>query len=157
MLENKHFIEILGQPMGKQRPRASMCGGYARVYTPKETTNYENLLKLTWQEKYGHCMLEGALYINIIANFGLNKTDFKKNGDYTKEGLRKIHNIIKPTKKPDVDNIAKMLDGLNGVAFRDDSQIVSLTVKKYYSSQPSLYIEIWEETNSNEEIIGMKL
>lgn len=152
MLKNKHYIEVLGQPMGKQRPRACMRGGYAHIYTPKETTNYENLIKLTWQEKYGRTQLDGALYVNIVANLSLNKSDYKKNGELTKEGQRKINGLIKPTKKPDCDNLAKVIDGLNTIAFKDDSQIVSLTIKKYYSTQPSLYIEIWEEKNSNEEV-----
>lgn len=144
MLKNKHYIEVLGQPMGKQRPRACMRGGYAHIYTPKETINYENLIKLTWQEKYPHEMMEGALYVSIIASFGLSKSDYKKNGELTKEGNRKVQGIVRPTKKPDVDNLAKVIDGLNGIAFKDDSQVVALNVVKVYSTQPSLYIEIME-------------
>ena len=43
-------------------------------------------------------------------------------------------NEIRPTKKPDNDNIAKIiLDALNGVAYQDDKQVVSLQVEKYYT------------------------
>ena len=36
-------IEVLGEPMGKQRPRASSWGGHTRIYTPKKTLSYEGL------------------------------------------------------------------------------------------------------------------
>ncbi|MGH7921890.1 MAG: RusA family crossover junction endodeoxyribonuclease, partial [Candidatus Dormibacteraceae bacterium] len=39
-----------------------------------------------------------------------------------------------PTKRPDIDNYAKnVLEGLDGVAYRDDAQIVDLRVRKRYS------------------------
>ncbi|WP_332834903.1 RusA family crossover junction endodeoxyribonuclease [Clostridium perfringens] len=42
--------------------------------------------------------------------------------------------LEKPTKKPDVDNIAKIiLDSLNGVAYKDDSQIVDIRIIKKYT------------------------
>ncbi|XZN30187.1 RusA family crossover junction endodeoxyribonuclease [Clostridium perfringens] len=44
--------------------------------------------------------------------------------------------LEKPTKKPDVDNIAKIiLDSLNGVAYKDDSQIVDLRIIKSYTEE----------------------
>ena len=52
---------------------------------------------------------------------------------------------LRPIKKPDCDNIAKIiLDALNGIAFHDDSQIVTLEVFKYYSERPKVYVDIWE-------------
>ncbi len=51
---------------------------------------------------------------------------------------------IAPTTKPDSDNIAKMKDALNGVVWRDDSQIVSLLVVKRYSRTPLLRIGVWK-------------
>lgn len=42
---------------------------------------------------------------------------------------------IMPTKKPDCDNVAKMIcDALNGLAYKDDAQIVNLNVLKAYTS-----------------------
>jgi len=153
----KYSIEILGQPMAKQRPRASVRGGYARVYTPKETLSYENLVRVMWQEKYGNCRITTPIFVNIVAYFGLNKSDYTKKGKFTKEALRKLNGNLKPTKKPDCDNIAKIIcDGLNSVAYGDDAQIVSLTIKKYYSTQPSVYIEILEDEITNEEVENLK-
>ena len=52
---------------------------------------------------------------------------------------------IMPTKRPDVDNVIKCVaDGLNGIAWRDDSQIVSVLANKFYSTRPRVEIEITE-------------
>lgn len=48
----------------------------------------------------------------------------------------------RPTKKPDIDNIVKTIDALNGLAFEDDKQIVSVVAEKYYDYEPRLEIEI---------------
>ena len=54
--------------------------------------------------------------------------------------------IIRPTKKPDLDNIAKaVLDSLNGIAYKDDSQIVSMVVSKKYSNRPRVEITLKEK------------
>ena len=48
---------------------------------------------------------------------------------------------LMPAKKPDIDNIAKaVLDALNSVAYRDDTQIVELQIRKQYSEKPRLEI-----------------
>lgn len=41
---------IPGKPFGKQRPKFSRAGAYVKTYTPKETTSYENLVKLFYNE-----------------------------------------------------------------------------------------------------------
>lgn len=49
----------------------------------------------------------------------------------------------KPCKKPDIDNIAKViLDSLNDIAYHDDTQVVSLCVVKKYAETPRVEVEI---------------
>lgn len=56
-----------------------------------------------------------------------------------------LDNKVFPTIKPDTDNIAKsILDSLNGIAYKDDKQVVSLSVKKWYAEEPSVSIWIKE-------------
>ncbi len=50
---------------------------------------------------------------------------------------------ISPMKKPDLDNIAKIiLDSLNQIAFKDDSQVTSLRVEKVYSERPCVEVRL---------------
>ena len=51
-----------------------------------------------------------------------------------------------PTKKPDLDNMAKaVLDALNGVAYKDDCQIVTMLSKKNYAEVPYVKVILDEE------------
>lgn len=50
-----------------------------------------------------------------------------------------------PTKKPDWDNIGKIIcDALNGIAYADDSQIVLGQMVKKYSDNPRTDVRLWE-------------
>lgn len=125
-----------GKVQAKQRPRFN--GKF--VYTPKETVNYENWVKACYLEKYNNEKpFEKALKVNIIAFFEIPKSTSKKK----KEQM--LNNEIYPTIKSDTDNIAKsILDSLNGIAYLDDKQVVSLKVDKYYAEIPSVSVEIKE-------------
>lgn len=65
---------------------------------------------------------------------------------YTKTKLKQISSKqMLYTKKPDVDNLFKgVTDSLNGVIYKDDSQIVKATMYKEYSDQDSIVVEINE-------------
>lgn len=67
---------IPGQPFGKQRPKFSRAGAYVKTYTPKETTSYENLVKLFYNEAAkGKMFPEGAMLdVRIIAYYEIPKS-----------------------------------------------------------------------------------
>lgn len=130
-------FEILGKVQAKQRPRLAK-GGF--VYTPKNTIMYENLVKLSFQNEYSdHIPYEGLLKVKIKAYFEIPKS-------YTKKRRKEIEeNNNYFSSKPDTDNIAKsILDSLNGIAYKDDSQIVELKVEKYYGEMAKAKVEIEE-------------
>ena len=54
--------------------------------------------------------------------------------------------ILSPTKKPDIDNIVKIiLDSLNGIAFKDDNQITKIEVEKAYTfDEERVYVKVEE-------------
>ena len=126
------IFEILGKPIGKQRPRLSRYG----TYTPTKTKNYEELVRYNFKNKYKNFTpLEGALEATIYAIFEVPKSYSKKK---KAELLAKTFTY---THKPDTDNIAKIiLDSLNGVAYKDDSQIVQLKVCKLYGEQEKVVV-----------------
>lgn len=131
------IFEIIGEPMGKQRPRFARVGNFTRTYTPKETASYENLVKLYYEGFGGEYFGEDMLKVEIEARFSMPKSFTNKKKEQA------LNEQIRPTKKPDCDNIAKIiLDALNGIAFDDDKQVVELVVKKKYAEQPKVLIRI---------------
>lgn len=128
-------IIILGKPIGKQRPRM----GRSSVYTPKETASYETFVKWCFANAKDKKMHEGEIMAEIKAYYPIPKsTSIKKQKLMLEEKIR-------PTKKPDCDNVAKIiLDSLNGLAYKDDSQVVSLVINKFYSNEPRVEVYIEE-------------
>ena len=147
MNKNITFI-INGEPMAKQRPRATSFGKIARVYTPKDTINYENKVLSCYKDtlKEHNIDTEQPLFdrndlieVSIVAKFPLVKGDYGKKG-LNKSGREKLERKYCPSKK-DADNIAKIvLDGLNGTAYVDDKQVVKLSVVKVYTEDNPMVI-----------------
>ena len=146
-------LTILGEPMGKQRPRFSTFNGYVKTHTQKETVNYESKVVYEYKQNYEKMMFEhnSELIVEIVAYFSIPKAHYKYHKktnsiDLDKNGELMAQGFIRPTKKPDCDNIAKIvLDALNGIAYPDDSQVVSLDIEKRYTdSQPRVELTIKE-------------
>ncbi len=132
-------FSIPGQPFGKQRPKFSRAGDYVKTYTPGETVSYENMVKFMFREAAKGKMFKDGdmLDVRIIAYYEIPKSASKK-----KRGLMLEHKI-RPAKKPDWDNIGKIIcDSLNKVAYRDDSAVVDAQVRKFYSEQPRVDVTI---------------
>lgn len=142
--EFKYTINVLGEPMGKQRPRATSFGGHTHIYTPSKTLSYEARFAHEFKEKYPEAKpLTGPIRVEVVAFFGLKKADYNSKGEPNKHGMAKLNDEEAPTKKPDADNILKsVLDGLNGIAFVDDSQAVSIAVTKVYALTPSVAVTV---------------
>ena len=131
-------FEIPGPVTGKGRPRINTYT--CRAYTPNKTKEYEELAKQYFVLKYPrHIPIEGRVKVSIIAYFKIPKGTNKKNEELMLSGN------ISPTKKPDIDNIEKIiLDAMNSLAFKDDNQITKLEIEKVYSEEEKVYIKIEE-------------
>lgn len=133
---------VFGPPKGKGRPRFRRTGNFVQTYTDDETLSYEQLVRFSYlqdnNEKYMDkepLEMEVTVYQQIPSSFSKKKYKLCEDGE------------LRPTKKPDIDNCLKsILDGLNKVAYADDTQIVSLKCNKYYSSEPRVEVKIkmWE-------------
>jgi Holliday junction resolvase RusA-like endonuclease len=129
-------LTIPGKPLGKQRPRVMRNG---HTYTPDKTVNYETLVKQLYIEKYFQKQLSGPIKATITAYMPIPKSESKVRKEKMREGK------IRPTKKPDWDNIGKIItDALNDLAYDDDKQIVDARVIKLYGDQPRVEIELEE-------------
>lgn len=121
--------------MGKQRPRFN--SKTRSVHTPSKTVNYENWVKLCYKQQCKGEKLTGQIIANIMAYYPIPPSASKAKKD------RMISNLDRPTKKPDVDNIAKIiLDSLNNIAYDDDKQVISCCISKWYSNVPRVEVEL---------------
>ena len=117
---NVYELEIPESITGKQRPRMNTYTGKAYIYKYPKFEPFEGKIKL-----------------NIIAYFELPKKVSK-----TKEE-EMLTGKIRPTKRPDIDNITKIiLDALNKFAYKDDAQIVEATTIKMYARTPKVLVRI---------------
>lgn len=129
-------LVIPGKPLGKQRPRVMKNG---ITYTPKETVNYEVLVKQLYITEHKDTRFEGPVKAIITAYMPIPKSVTKV------KRLAMQHNMARPTKKPDWDNIGKIItDALNGIAYDDDKQIVDARVIKLYGDEPKVEVELEE-------------
>ena len=132
-------FKIPGKAQAKQRPRMGRSG---IVYTPKETLVYENYVKMCYSDyanQFGWLPYENQVRAEIEVLVAVPKSDSK-----TKKKA-KIEGMIRPTVKPDCDNLAKsILDSLNGLAYHDDKQVVELVVKKYYAENAEVRVRLTE-------------
>lgn len=133
---------IHGEPQGKGRPRFSTVCGHVKPRTPDETVLYENLVKTEYRQQSGARFPDDAMLdVRIFAYYSIPKSVSKK------KRQAMLDKRIRPTKKPDFDNIGKVIcDSLNGIAYRDDAQVVDSMVRKFYGETPKVVVTI-EEIN----------
>lgn len=128
-------FEIPGKAVGKGRPRFSRRSGH--VYTPAKTSEYELSVAAACREAMGLTPPTlGPVQVSISVWRSIPKSwAKKKNHDFFKE---------RTVPRPDVDNIAKaILDGCNGIAYKDDAQVNSLYISKGYGPCDTTLVSIW--------------
>ena len=136
------MVVVEGKIKGKARPRFNTKTG--RAFTPGDTITYENWIQCCYQEQDGK-FIDGPVSARIEVYYKIPKSYTKKRVQAIRDGLEM------PLKKPDSDNIAKIvLDSLNKIAFDDDAQVVELTVvKKWTEEQERIEFELEEVKNEN--------
>lgn len=122
-------FSILGTPTGKGRPRFYR----GRAVTPKKTRDYEALVRHEAQQALEHMVqlpdMHASCEITIDAYYQIPKSYSKKQRQQIAESGAWV---VRPD-KPDLDNVIKsILDGMNGIVYRDDVQVVSLRAKKHW-------------------------
>lgn len=131
-------FEVIGDIVGKERPRVNTYTNM--IYTPPRTKDYEKLIQQYFIIKYpNHSILTGRISVEIIAYMKIPKNTSKKKAKEMLEGN------ITPTKKPDIDNIAKsVLDAMNKFVFKDDNLVSKIYVEKKYGEEEKVYVKIEE-------------
>lgn len=130
------IIRVPGEPTGKGRPRMTRKG---HAYTPEKTARAENLVAMCAMEQIGQPVLDGPLKVELEFRCAIPASWSQK------RQLAALAGQERPTKKPDIDNAMKLAcDALNGIAWRDDAQIVAASLSKGYAREPGTIIRIWQ-------------
>lgn len=156
------LIVIEGEPVGKQRPKFAVQGGFVRVYTPEKTRDYELEIQMeVAQVLYGRAMAERVYaFRKLPANEMFLMLQFKPRfmGPVSVE-MEVRHPIrdswnkakkagalsgeIAPTIKSDIDNIFKIwFDAFNGCMWVDDTQVVQVSGRKVFSDNPGVSVRV---------------
>jgi len=126
------MFTVPGKPFAKQRPRFSRKSG--RAFTPKETVSFEQTVAAIAAQHFPQ-PITGPVRVWITAVFEMPASWSREKRD--------AHNGQPHTQRPDLDNIAKAItDGLNRIAFADDSQIALLRVRKLWGEQAYTQITV---------------
>jgi Holliday junction resolvase RusA-like endonuclease len=138
-------LTIPGEPCGKGRPKFCKVGKFARAYTPPGTRVAESNIVAVFQTRYpDFTPLDGPMAMSVIAYMSVPASASAK------ARVAMLAQRTWPTKKPDADNILKLVaDALNGLAYVDDKQIVTAKFHKVYSDRPRLEIYITRKEDAN--------
>lgn len=133
---------IPGEPVAKGRARSFIDSRTKKIghFTPEKTVRYESTVALFGNRAMGSkeptlnpVSLDLIIYFSVPSSWSALKQSEAING------------LVAPSKKPDIDNCVKILcDGLNGIVWKDDVQVVDCNVKKRFSAIPGVQVEIKE-------------
>ena len=131
---------VEGIPVGKGRPKFARRGNFVSTYTPKKTVDYESTVKAAGKVAMGSTEpLETPISLYLYIRVPIPASYSKRVTAACLDGSQK------PTKKPDLDNIGKaIMDALNGICYKDDSQIVNIHASKVYATVPGVDVCVKE-------------
>ncbi|MDL2268855.1 RusA family crossover junction endodeoxyribonuclease [Desulfosarcina sp. OttesenSCG-928-A07] len=127
-------------PTAQARPRVAVRGKFVQAYKTKDQQANERTLEAWLKDHAPEAPLTGGLVLEFVAALPIPKSATKKNKTAMLSGF------VLPTKKPDLDNLAKQIkDAMTRMQFwGDDSQIVSLRCEKIYAETGYWKISVYE-------------
>jgi len=132
---------VEGTPVPKGRPRFARRGKFVSTYSPKTTVDYETKVSEAARLAMGSSNpLQTPVGAYIYITLPIPASYSKKRIQACLSGEER------PTKKSDIDNFCKAIfDGMNGIVFLDDSQVVSLHSTKVYGTVGMVEVMVKEE------------
>jgi Holliday junction resolvase RusA-like endonuclease len=138
VIANTVAFVVPGEPQGKGRPRIGKVGAHARMFTPAKTVAYEGLVAHAAQQA-----MRGAVPFDRPCRIELDVLCTVPASWSAKKRAQALAGAIRPAKKPDADNVLKAVcDGINGVVWRDDVQVVEWAGRKLYAETPGLHVRV---------------
>lgn len=133
------LFTIPGKPIAQARARAVRRANYVTMYDPKLSRQYKTIVATYAKQAYPLQPIDSAVKV-VIDLFLPIPTSFNK-----RRKQEAIEGKLRPTKKPDYDNLVKgVQDAMNGICYTDDCQIVDAVISKYYSENPRVEVMVEE-------------
>ena len=134
------FFDFRVMPVPKERPRVFQDPntGKMRSITPKRTAAFhEEIKKVLKEVMRGHSVMDGPLRVDMTFRMPLPVSWPK----WRKEAA--VDGIIRPTGRPDMDNLEKaLLDAFNGELIKDDSLVIERDARKVYALMPGIEVQV---------------
>lgn len=128
------------EPVAQARPRATRMAKGIRLYDPKPTAMFKKYLHVVAKRQYQGEPLSGEIHVKVDYYRPVQKSLSKA------ERTRRLNGTVRPVVKPDLDNYMKSsFDALNGILWADDAMIVEIHSNKWYSDEPRIEIEVWND------------
>lgn len=137
-LSESTAFTVPGRPRGKGRPRAAYLGGHVRMYTDRNTVEYEREIAKAYRAAGGD-IHDGPVSVFVHCVFPVPQSVNKR----TREMM--LSGEMWPNNKPDGDNVLKaVLDGLNKVAYHDDTQVGAVVLTRAFGEEGCVQVEIMD-------------
>lgn len=132
---------VEGTPVPKGRPRFARRGKFVSTYSPKTTVDYESKVSEAAKQAMGSSEpLKTPVAAYIYITLPIPASHSKKRTAACLAGEER------PIKRSDIDNFCKaVFDGMNGIVYADDSQVVSLHSTKCYGTLGMVEVLVKEE------------
>jgi Holliday junction resolvase RusA-like endonuclease len=131
-------FSVPGIPQGKGRARSGMRDGRMIHYTPEKTAKYQRLVSAQAQRAQTSIPANDpcSVMLDVVIPVPASWPKYKR--------AEALLGHVRPTGKPDLDNIAKaILDGCNGYLWKDDAQVVELSAAKRYGEEPMVNVTVY--------------
>lgn len=132
----RHFV-ILGKPIPQKQTRFAR----GRAYDPsaKDKKALQDYF-IKAMDELDEKMYEGRVWVTLHFEFTPPKSLSRT------EQNRRIYQPVPHIVKPDVDNLAYLVtNAMKGIVYKDDSQIVSMTISKAYSFEDKTLVIVHGE------------
>ena len=130
--------------VGKERPRYS--SKTKSFFTPKKTKEFEaeiGAYAMLYMKSNNIQAIEGPVTVNIIVKVKTPTSWTKRRTEAAIQGE------IMPTVTPDIDNCLKsILDGMNGITWKDDKQVIKCSIEKLYHEEDVIEIKVFANMGS---------
>jgi len=125
-------FEVPGRPQAKQSARAVRTANGIRFFQNSDVTNYHGRVSALARQAIP-APLDGAIHLRL-------SIVLRTPASWSKKRKAMLNHA---TTRPDLDNCAKaFLDGMSGVAWHDDKQVVDLHVEKHYGTRDAVVVTI---------------